>query len=85
VIGLIGNLASFAPSQQTETEVSKQTSALLCHGAEGRAVLHDIDVYLQGITAYRAAHNAGSPFTRTDITRSTPGPRRCSGRSCASG
>jgi len=67
VIGLIGNLASFAPSPQTEREVSKQTGALLAHGAKGRAVLHDIDVYLQGINAYRAAHNSGTPFTRTDI------------------
>jgi acyl-homoserine lactone acylase PvdQ len=66
-IQLIGNLASFTPSQQTENELSKQTSALMSHGAKGRAVLHDIDVYLEGINAYQAAHGGGTPFTRNDI------------------
>ena len=67
VVGLIGNLASFTPSQQTENEVAKQTTALLQHGSEGRAVLKDIDLYLQGINAYRAAHNQTPAFTRNDI------------------
>jgi acyl-homoserine lactone acylase PvdQ len=67
-IGLIGNLASFTPTSQTENEVSKQTGQLLAHGAEGSAILHDIDVYLQGINAYLAAHGGNSvPYTRTDI------------------
>ena len=66
-VGLIGNLASFTPSQQTENEVAKQTGALQANGAKGRAVLHDIDVYLQGINAYQAAHGGGTPYTRTDI------------------
>lgn len=67
-INLIGNLASFTPSAQTEREVSKQTSALLAHGAKGAEVLHDIDVYLEGINAYYAAHGGGgAPFTRTDV------------------
>ncbi len=68
-IGLIGNLASFTPTAQTENEVSKQTGQLLAHGAEGRAVLHDIDVYLQGINAYFAAQPGGNPhpYTPTDI------------------
>ena len=66
-VGLIGNLASFTPSRQTENEVAKQTGALLAYGARGRAVLHDIDLYLQGINAYQAAHGGGTPYTRTDI------------------
>jgi acyl-homoserine lactone acylase PvdQ len=66
-INLIGQLASFTPSAQTEAEVSKQTGALLAAGAKGRAVLHDIDVYLQGINAYLAAHGGGTPYTRTDV------------------
>jgi acyl-homoserine lactone acylase PvdQ len=67
-IGLIGNLASFTPSQQTENEVAKQTNALKAHGAMGRAVLHDIDVYLQGINAYLAANSPKTaPFTLNDI------------------
>jgi acyl-homoserine lactone acylase PvdQ len=67
VIGLIGNLASFAPTKQTENEVAKQTQALQAHGAEGRAVLRDIDVYLEGINAYMSAHGATPNWTRTDI------------------
>ncbi len=73
-IQLIGEVASFTPTAQTEREVAKQTGALLAHGAEGRAVLHDIDIYLDGINAYLADHDDTlgiythvAPFTRTDI------------------
>lgn len=66
-IRLIAALDSFTPSKQTETEVGKQTSALLAHGAEGRAVLRDIDLYLAGINAYQSAHGAKPNFTRNDI------------------
>jgi acyl-homoserine lactone acylase PvdQ len=67
VIGLIGNLAGFTPTQQTEKEVAKQTKALLATGAEGHAVLHDIDTYLQGMNAYQSAHSSTLKFTRNDI------------------
>lgn len=43
-LGLVSGLQSFKPSAQTETEVAKQTGALLAAGAKGRAVLHDLDV-----------------------------------------
>ncbi len=73
-LNLVSSLENFTPSAQTETEVAKQTNALLASGARGRAVLHDIDVYLQGINAYIAAHGGAlgpfsgvKPFTRTDI------------------
>jgi acyl-homoserine lactone acylase PvdQ len=67
-INLIGTLQNFKPSAQTETEVAKQTGVLLAAGAKGVAVLHDIDVYLQGINAYFQAHGStAAPFTRTDI------------------
>jgi acyl-homoserine lactone acylase PvdQ len=67
-LGLVSNLQNFTPTAQTVNEVSKQTGALLAAGARGRAVLHDIDVYLQGINAYFAAHGSTAPpFTRTDI------------------
>ncbi len=67
-IGLIGNVESFTPTQQTENEVARQTTALLAAGPEGRAVLHDIDVYLQGINSYMRLHDPNAaPFTRTDI------------------
>ncbi len=67
-IDLIGNLESFKPTQQTESEVAEQTSALLAAGPEGQAVLHDIDVYLEGINAYMQLHDPyDPPFTRTDV------------------
>jgi acyl-homoserine lactone acylase PvdQ len=67
-LGLVSSLQNFTPSAQTVHEVSKQTGALLAAGAKGRAVLHDIDIYLQGINAYFAAHGSKAPpFTRTDI------------------
>ncbi len=67
-LGLVSGLKNFKPSAQTENEVSKQTNVLRAHGAKGRAVLHDIDVYLQGINAYLQIHNpTEAPFTRTDI------------------
>mgnify|MGYP001358457903 CR=1 FL=1 len=66
-INLVASLASFTPTAQTEREVASQTDALLASGAKGRGVLHDIDVYLQGINAYIAAHGGGVPLTRIDI------------------
>jgi acyl-homoserine lactone acylase PvdQ len=67
-LGLVSSLQNFEPSAQTEREVAKQTNVLLAHGAKGRAVLHDIDVYLQGINAYLRAHGSTDPpYTRTDI------------------
>jgi acyl-homoserine lactone acylase PvdQ len=67
-LGLIAGLKNFKPSAQTVQEVSKQTGVLLAAGARGKAVLHDIDVFLQGINAYFSAHAPSTPpFTRTDI------------------
>lgn len=66
-LSLIASLASFTPTNQTETELAGQTQVLLAHGAKGRAVLHDIDVYLQGINAYVASHGGGPPYTRNDV------------------
>ncbi len=67
-IGLIENLDSFAPSAQTERVVARQTQVLRRAGAEGRDVLRDIDIYVQGINAYNAIHNpTEAKFTRNDI------------------
>ncbi|MBV9916001.1 MAG: penicillin acylase family protein [Solirubrobacterales bacterium] len=73
-LNLVSSLSSFAPTAQTEREVARQTGVLLAHGAAGRAVLHDIDIYLAGINAYLRAHRGTlgpfsnvSDFTRTDI------------------
>jgi hypothetical protein len=74
-LGLVSNLQFFTPSAQTKNEVMRtETAALMSAGAKGRAVLHDIDVYLQGINAYIRAHgdvlgifHNVVPFTRLDI------------------
>ncbi len=70
-LGLVADLKTFKPSAQTEREVAKQTGPLLAHGAKGRAVLHDIDVFLQGINAYLQAHgHTLGPFSNVpDFTR----------------
>ncbi len=67
-LDLIVGLQNFQPSQQTETEIAKQTRALLRYGHQGRAVLHDIDVFISGINAYLAANSpTTAPWTRNDV------------------
>ncbi len=67
-LGLISSLRNFTPTAQAERELAKQTAALQRAGAKGRAVLHDIDVYVAGINAYyRANNNPAKPWTRNDI------------------
>ncbi len=64
-LGLISSIATFTPSQQTVSEVAKQTGALLAAGPEGKAVLHDIKLYLQGINAFLADHgHKFGPFSK---------------------
>lgn len=67
-IDLIKQLKNFTPTAQTEAEVSKQTTALRRAGRKGRAVLHDIDVFVAGINAYyRAKGRPHAPWTRNDV------------------
>ena len=67
-IGLVEKLKNFVPSAQTNRVVARQTQVLLKAGPEGRAVLHDIDVYITGLNAYlQATHSTAAPFTRVDI------------------
>jgi acyl-homoserine lactone acylase PvdQ len=67
-IGLIGSLQSFKPTAQLQNTIAKQTNALTAAGSQGKAVLHDIDVYLQGINAWYAKYSPTTPtFTRTDV------------------
>lgn len=67
-LGLTASLRSFTPSAQTEQEISKQTGQLTRLGAKGRAVLHDIDVYVSGINAYyRSKGRTYKPWARNDI------------------
>jgi hypothetical protein len=73
-LNLISSLKTFKPSAQTEREVAKQIGLLRAAGADGRGVLHDLEVYLQGINAYIRDHDDSlgpyahvAPFTLTDI------------------
>lgn len=67
-LGLVASLRSFEPSAQTEREVAMQTGALRRLGRKGRAVLHDIDVFVAGINAYyRANDKPHDPWTRNDV------------------
>jgi acyl-homoserine lactone acylase PvdQ len=67
-VGLITRLQNFRPSAQTEAEVAEQSEVLEAAGKEGRAVLHDIDVFVSGINAYIAANGLpDEPWTRNDV------------------
>jgi acyl-homoserine lactone acylase PvdQ len=67
-VDLIASLKSFQPSQQTEDALAKQSGVLRRAGPEGRAVLKDIDTFVEGINAYLEAHgSSAAPFTRNDI------------------
>ena len=67
-LNLISDLQNFKPSAQTEAELAKQTKVLEDAGPKGRAVLHDIDVYVKGINAYYKANGStAAPWTRNDI------------------
>lgn len=63
-LNLVAKLRNFTPSAQTERVVSRQTAALKASGANGRGVLHDLEVYLRGINAFIDAHrDTLGPFT----------------------
>ncbi len=67
-LDLISDLRNFQPSAQTEAELAKQSAVLEAAGSEGQAVLHDIDVFIEGINAYLAASGSpNAPWTRNDV------------------
>src|SRR3954467_6211480 len=67
-VDLIASLKNFQPSEQTESVVAKQAGVLRRAGPEGKAVLHDIDVFCEGINDYLSSHGSSAePFTRNDV------------------
>ncbi len=67
-ITLVSTLQNFRPSPQTEAAVAEQEQALLAHGAEGQAVLNDIDTFIEGINAYLdSIDSANERWTRNDV------------------
>jgi acyl-homoserine lactone acylase PvdQ len=67
-IDLIVGLKTFVPSAQTEREVQKEVDKLKRYGKAGRALLHDIDLFVKGINAYYKKSGAKhKPWTRRDV------------------
>ena len=65
--GLLENLASFVPSQETEDVLAQQTEALTAKG-RGQAALHDINAFIEGVDDYLALNSPGTePYARNDI------------------
>jgi acyl-homoserine lactone acylase PvdQ len=65
---LVIGLKQFTPSRQADAIVARQTQVLKAAGRDGRALLHDIDVYLQGINArLRREKSKVAPWTRVDL------------------
>src|SRR4051794_14590216 len=67
--GLVVGLKSYAPSRQVDRIIERtELHALRGAGRDGRALLHDIDVYVAGLNARRRAeHSAQKPYTRVDV------------------
>src|SRR4051794_32629059 len=66
--GLITNLKQYTPTKQVDRMIERDgLRALRSAGPRGTAVLHDIDVYLQGINARRKAEGGTRPWTRVDV------------------
>jgi len=67
--GLVINLRRYTPTPQVDRMIRRQgDAALRSAGAAGRALRHDIDVYLEGLNArLRADGNASRPWTRVDV------------------
>jgi len=67
-IDMIRSLRNFTPTPQAEAVVARQTRVLRGAGRKGRAVLHDIDVFVSGINAYyRAKGRTYRPWGRNDV------------------
>jgi acyl-homoserine lactone acylase PvdQ len=67
-IDLIVGLKTFVPSAQTEREVQKEVAKLKHYGKAGRALLHDIDLFVKGINAYyQKADAKHKPWARRDV------------------
>lgn len=66
---LVTSLTAVKPSRQADSIIdSEQTAALRRRGAEGRALLRDIDAYVAGMNArVRFEGQSVEPYTRVDV------------------
>lgn len=67
--GLVINLRQYTPTKAVDRIIERNgLRALRQAGAPGRALLHDIDVYLEGINArLKAEGGTQKPWTRVDV------------------
>jgi acyl-homoserine lactone acylase PvdQ len=67
--GLVTGLKTVTVTKQADKMIDRsQTGALKAAGKEGKAMLHDIDVYVQGINArMKFEKSSQKPFTRVDV------------------
>ncbi len=67
--GLVTGLKTYTPTKQVDQIIMRNGLAALKHaGADGKAVLHDVDVYVDGLNARLKAENGTQkPFTRVDV------------------
>src|SRR3954463_508427 len=67
--GLVTGLKQVTATKSADKLIDRaQTGALKHAGKEGRALLHDIDVYVKGINARLRFENSGQkPWTRVDV------------------
>ena len=63
--GLVVDLKQYTPTKQVDAMILNGAAALRSAGAPGKAVLHDIDVYLQGMNARLGP--AAQKWSRVDI------------------
>jgi acyl-homoserine lactone acylase PvdQ len=67
--GLVTGLKTFTPTRQVDSIIERNgLRALRSAGADGRGLLHDVDVFVAGINArLRAEKSKATPFTRVDL------------------
>lgn len=67
--GLVTSLKRVTVTKQADSIIDReQTAALMAQGSEGRALLRDIDAYVEGINArLRFDRSLEKPWTRVDV------------------
>jgi acyl-homoserine lactone acylase PvdQ len=67
--GILTGLKTYTPTKQVDRIILRNgLAALKRAGADGKALLHDVDVYVDGLNARLAAEHSGQPkWTRVDV------------------
>jgi acyl-homoserine lactone acylase PvdQ len=67
--GLVIGLKSYTPTKQVDRMIERlEVRAARKAGKDGKALLHDVDVYVDGLNARRKAeHSTQKPYTRVDV------------------